>query len=124
MNFLPKIRPRPIKRAKAIRQAPAFRRWVKKLQCSVKGCQNVDIDPAHVRYGLPPDALKGGGSLKPHDCWVIPLCRFHHDEQHNTGEQTFAAKYKIHGPSLAHQLWNEWQRTTETGLKWRREHDG
>ncbi len=114
--FIPKVRPKPMKHARAIRQAPAFRRWIKKLGCSVKGCPNENIDPAHIRCDLPADALKGGTSLKPHDCWIIPLCRDHHNEQ-GRGEPSFAIRHAINPVELSQTLWGQWLKT-DTGRRW------
>jgi hypothetical protein len=120
MTFIPRVRPKPQKSVYKERSVPAFRRWVKKLQCSVKGCQNGNIDPAHIRCDLPADAIRGGTSLKPHDAWIIPLCRDHHNEQ-GAGERTFAAKYKLEEVTLAASLWDIWLRTTEPGQRWKRD---
>ena len=40
-------------------------------------------------------------ALKPSDQWVISLCCFHHSEQHQLGEETFAARYKPNLKALA-----------------------
>lgn len=116
--FIPRKRVKPQSVSHTIRQVPAFRRWIKKLQCSVKGCQNTDIDPAHIRCDLPADALKGGTSLKSHDIWIIPLCRMHHNEQGDDGERGFYIKYKIDAVPLAQTLLDLWIRTTATGAEW------
>lgn len=116
--FIPPQRIRPKSSSRTVREVPPFRRWVKKRHCSVKGCPNVDIDPAHVRCDLPADALKGGTSLKPHDIWIIPLCRMHHDEQHK-GERSFALKYKLEPVALAQLLFTMWLKTP-SGQAWKR----
>lgn len=122
MMFIPRVRTKPQKSVYRERSVPAFRRWIKKLQCSVKGCQNVDIDPAHVRVDLPSTAPKGGAALKPHDSFCVPLCRDHHNEQHQHGERTFWAKYKADPVALSESLWATWLKTTQPGQKWAREH--
>lgn len=119
--FIPKARPKPQKSVYRERSVPAFRRWIKTLQCSVKGCPNADIDPAHVRCGLPHGAQKGGTGIKPHDAWIIPLCREHHDEQH-AGELTFAIKSQIDPVALAETLWAAWLKSTDAGRKWSQAH--
>ena len=119
--FIPRKRLKPMKSAYKERYLPQFRRWVKTLGCSVKGCQNADIDPAHIRSDLPADALKGGTSLKPHDIWIIPLCRTHHDEQHNWGERVFYIRHRIDALPLASTLFALWQRETPAGRKYQQE---
>jgi hypothetical protein len=34
-------------------------------------------------------------AVKPHDCFGLPLCGLHHEEQHNVGEVTFASRHPI-----------------------------
>ena len=61
--YVPAQRVRPRSISRTMREIPAFRRWIKKRHCSVKGCQNADIDPAHIRCDLPADALKAGTNV-------------------------------------------------------------
>jgi hypothetical protein len=52
-----------------------YTRWVKTQPCA--GCGNQADDPHHITgYGL------GGMGTKPHDFFVIPLCRQCHNELH------------------------------------------
>jgi hypothetical protein len=69
---------------------PSHTKWVRGHRCSVPNCLGIPIEAAHVRSGT-------GGSMavKPHDKWVISLCRDHHSEQHRIGETSFALKYGI-----------------------------
>lgn len=121
--YIPPKRPKAQKGIYKERSVPAFRRFVRSRCCSVKGCYYTDVVAAHVRYGLPPDAAKGGAGIKPHDAWEIPLCDMHHREEHLNGSQTFYAKYKIDAVAIASALWEEWLTKTEPGQRWRREHD-
>src|SRR5262245_12083296 len=51
-------------------------------------------DPAHIRYTAPGKFNAGG--QKPHDWFVVPLCRKHHDEQHRKhGEREWWRKKGI-----------------------------
>lgn len=118
MNYVPGLVRRPKASFRKERSVPQFRRWIRRHHCSVKGCQEFPCDPAHIRVDLPPHVQKGGTSLKPHDAWIIPLCRPHHDEQGNHGERTFYQKYRIDAVSLAETLWQEWLATTEQGRKY------
>jgi hypothetical protein len=58
------------------------------------------VEAAHTRVGT-----DGGTSLKPSDCWALPLCSVHHAEQHRIGERSFETKYSINMKSLAEKLW-------------------
>lgn len=116
MNFIPKVRPKAVKSVYKERSVPQFRRWIKRLECSVKGCPRLDIDPSHIRHGLPAGAAKGGTGLKPHDTWIIPLCRGHHDEL-GGGEPSFYKRYAIDAVPLSQELWAVWLRT-DAGKKY------
>lgn len=55
---------------------------VREMPCTV--CSQSPSDPAHIRK-----FTDGGTSLKPSDCYILPLCRSCHTRQHSTGEITF-----------------------------------
>jgi hypothetical protein len=90
-----------------VREAPQIRsaghcQWIRGHWCVIDHptmCQG-GIECAHVRTGT-----DGGTSLKPSDCWTIPLCRFHHAEQHRKGERAFEQLYKIDMKKIAAALW-------------------
>ena len=99
---MPRLLPDRIKKAKAgkdLRLNPAHRAWVRKHHCCVPGCQRLPIECAHVRSGT-----DGGTGLKPSDCWVVSLCRNHHEEQHRLGEAQFEIKYAVDLRALATQF--------------------
>ena len=57
--------------------------------CIVSGLE-CRVDPAHTRFA---DSLFGkddcGVSLKPYDCFTLPLSRAAHEYQHGMGEREF-----------------------------------
>jgi hypothetical protein len=61
-------------------------KWIRTLKCCLCGTPNPD--PAHIRSA---SALHGkrdtGGQEKASDKWTVPLCRSHHDEQHDAGNE-------------------------------------
>lgn len=64
----------------------AHLKWIRALRCCVCGAPGPD--PAHIRsasglYGK----RETGGSERPSDKWAVPLCRAHHDEQHDAGNE-------------------------------------
>lgn len=64
----------------------AHLKFIRTLHCCI--CGKPDPDPAHIRsanaaYGKAP----AGGQQKASDKWVTPLCREHHDEQHDAGDE-------------------------------------
>ena len=100
-------RPEPI----GLREPPQVRSqahlaWVRGHECSVSaamlikgiGC-NGRIKAAHVRTGT-----DGGMGVKPSDIWAIPLCCFHHAQQHAIGEIAFEAIYGINMRLIAEAL--------------------
>lgn len=64
-----------------------------------EGCGG-KIEAAHTRTGT-----DGGTSLKPSDCWALPLCSKHHAEQHRIGERSFETKYGFKMKDVAERLW-------------------
>ena len=91
----PRMRPKP-PRERVNRSCPGHRAWVRRHDCSVRGCRRTPIECAHVRSGT-----NGGTGLKPSDRWVISLCEFHHREQHRIGEREIERKYEINLRALA-----------------------
>lgn len=63
-------------------------KFIRSLRCCICGAPNPD--PAHIRAA---SAIHGkretGGGERPSDKFVVPLCRAHHDEQHNGNELLF-----------------------------------
>ena len=87
-------------KAPQIRNASHLK-WIRGHECAVDWHLHIGrTEAAHVRT-----ATDGGTSLKPSDCWTIPLCAMHHAEQHQIGERTFELRYKIPMRSIAEQLW-------------------
>lgn len=77
---------------------PAWLAIVRKMPCLVC-CRPGPSDPAHLRagarqYGKPPTGM----GEKPDDCWVLPLCRTHHAEQHRGNELAFWLRYGFTDP--------------------------
>lgn len=79
-------------------------KFVSGLPCLLTGKRPVDV--AHIRYS---DERYGkretGKSEKPHDKYVVPLCRAKHDEQHAMNEREFWAKHRIDPVQVALALW-------------------
>lgn len=97
-----------IKRAPR-REWPKHQRFVRSHACSVPGCQNAQIEFAHVRT-----AANAGTGLKPHDSFGISLCAVHHHHQHNVGVHTFEALYQINLLALAKEFS---EKTTDLAMK-------
>jgi hypothetical protein len=60
--------------------------FVRTLKCCI--CGNPNVEAAHIRSA---SALYGkretGASEKASDKWAVPLCREHHKEQHDAGNE-------------------------------------
>lgn len=103
MNLPRRRKPKPL----GCREAPQIRnashlKWIRGHECSTRApvCMGFAIEAAHVRTGT-----DGGLSVKPSDCWTIPLCRHHHEQQHKLGEASFERLYGIDMRKIAEQLW-------------------
>lgn len=89
----------PSRPVKTVRLCPAHRSWVRRHRCSVRGCERVPIECAHVR-----GATNAGLGMKPSDRWTVSLCWYHHREQHQLGERSFEAKYDLDLHALASEF--------------------
>lgn len=108
---IPKKRKRPKMNCKppSVIRSPGHLAWVRKRDCACRGVgfydcnlgDNNRVEAAHVRTGT-----DGGTSIKPSDCWVIPLCAAHHRQQHQIGESAFEKQYNINMKELAKTLWD------------------
>ncbi len=64
------------------------------------------MDPAHIRAGsLMHGKEPAGGGQTSDDRWALPLCRIHHDQQHDQNEMEFWARHGIDPFLLALVLW-------------------
>ena len=102
------------KREQAGKRFPSHCKWVRGHRCCVPGCEGMPIEAAHVRSGT-----ACGMAVKPHDKWVISLCRDHHSEQHRIGEISFAFKHSINLIKLA----EEFARRSPHRFKWLEQED-
>ena len=88
-----------------IRQAPQIRcpahlQWVRGHECSVQNNACLGkVEAAHVR-----DGTDCGLGVKPSDIFVVPLCSWHHRQQHNVGEKQFEFRHKISMIDIAEDL--------------------
>lgn len=85
---------------KQIRSA-AHLKWIRGHECAAANpdCQG-PIEAAHVRIGT-----DGGTSIKPSDCWAVPLCSWHHRLQHQIGERSFENGLNLDLLEIAKALW-------------------
>ncbi len=64
----------------------AHLKWIRTLRCCL--CGSPSPDPAHIRSASARFGKRETGKQeKPSDKWTIPLCRTHHDEQHDAGNE-------------------------------------
>ena len=88
-----------------IREIPQIRsrahlQWVRGHVCAIDSDQcEGKVEAAHVRIGT-----DGGMGVKPSDIYTIPLCHYHHDQQHRLGERSFEAQHKISMLRIAEDL--------------------
>jgi hypothetical protein len=101
-------------RESAVIRCPAHLAFVRSHECLCSTKAHLCTAPteaAHVRIGT-----DGGTSMKPSDCFCVPLCSDHHREQHSIGEASFAAKYRLNLLAFASTLW----RTSPAGIRYRK----
>ena len=84
-----------------VREFPGHRSWVRKHECIIASKHQCDggIEFAHVRKGT-----DGGGGLKPHDKWGVPMCHRGHALQHQIGEPAFEIKFGVDLKILAEEF--------------------
>lgn len=77
--------------------------YVRSLPCCI--CGAINVDAAHIRTASLEYGKRGlGMQEKASDVWTVPLCRPHHDQQHNMNEMAFWALYGIDPFALAISL--------------------
>ena len=77
--------------------------YVRSLPCCI--CGRSDVDAAHIRTASLEHGKRGLGlQEKASDCWAVPLCRFHHSEQHSMNEMAFWKRYGLNPFILAIKL--------------------
>lgn len=81
------------------------RKMVKKLRCIVCGIKRPEgIDGHHLKRGLDPS--ERGMSRKASDQWLVPVCRKHHDDVEDVGDDdAWFAERGIDGRATARSLW-------------------
>lgn len=94
-----KRRTRP--RRTAREENPQHRQWVRGHVCVVNNSECTNrIEFAHIRKGT-----DGGMAKKPSDRFGFPACDFHHREQHDIGEVSFAKRYGLNLLRIAALFW-------------------
>lgn len=97
---------RPSKQKRPREKDDGYLKLIRQLPCVVCGAR--PVDPAHIRMASPQFAKRlTGKAEKPHDKWTTPLCRAHHDEQHEGSEAAFWNRHGIDPLSTALALWSE-----------------
>jgi hypothetical protein len=72
-----------------------YLRSIRQLPCVVCG-NHIETEAAHIRFADRRAAKSyTGKQQKPDDRWAIPLCSFHHRQQHNIGEHEFWKHYGL-----------------------------
>lgn len=128
-----KRRKRPRTKPISVERIPAFLQWLRTRECRVAGYwyhrkipggliqrQHVcsgKVQAAHVRIGT-----DGGTGLKPSDRYALPLCEGAHlGDQHTAGERQFWEKFGLDPLKEAEKAFEQWQRETAAGQRYRRE---
>ena len=68
--------------------------WIRQQPCCI--CGRIDTEAAHIRTAsLAHGKQHTGMAEKPSDKWTLPLCNYHHREQHGMNELAFWKAYNI-----------------------------
>jgi putative HNHc nuclease len=81
-------------------------RFVRERCCIICGsspCDAAHIKMADARIAKP---LSSNIGMKADDCFTLPLCRRHHEEQHSMPERKFWDQYHIDAVLLALMLYS------------------
>ena len=89
-------------------ERPQYRTWVNKLPCVICGAQ--ETEAAHLSMANNEYCHLGRGKgRKASDRWVLPLCRYHHREQTNLGdEKLFWESYGMNPYIICLVLFGVW----------------
>lgn len=82
-------------------EAAPYLKWLRRQPCAI--CGSTPSDAAHLRFNNP-DAgrMNPGAGRKSHDRHANPLCRRHHSEQHDAGDEAaWWASYRLDGDASA-----------------------
>lgn len=71
---------------------------------------NIGVEACHIRRSDPRVGKRNAMGKKPRgpngeECWVLPMCRSHHDRQHEIGEFHFWDQWKIDPERASMALW-------------------
>lgn len=91
--------PRP-----AEKSAPRYLQWLRGRPCAIdNGDCSGKMEAAHVDHG----GDKGMGT-KASDRFAVPMCSYHHAEQHRIGWLTFQEKHDFKALAAASAFWWAW----------------
>lgn len=94
----------------AHRRNKAFAQWVADFRCCIG---YYGLDPSHdcpLGYlGSEAAHIKSRGAGGDDARNIVPLCRYHHQEQHTMGIKSFQKKYGIVLQDFADHFWNFYQ---------------
>ena len=76
----------------------AFVKWVNLQECAIPGCGGWPCEAAHV-------VSRGAGGTAAD---IIPLCKTHHQNQHDVGIETFASEHGVDTRALAEWTQARW----------------
>ena len=79
---------------------PQYLKWLRE-ECTCHVCHDVECDPAH--------GPVNGTSSKGPDAGAIPLCRYHHREQHKIRWPEFEKRYQFSREREAAVYWTAYR---------------
>jgi hypothetical protein len=86
-------------------KADAHLHWIRTLPCIITGRRD-GVEAAHIRFADPRYGKRATGMQeKPDDCFVLPLHRDLHSQQHATNERSWWSGRKIDPVPIAMALY-------------------
>ena len=104
------VRPKSVKADRGRVRNPGFLAFIRRQPCLCMSaaCEGA-VQAAHIRFG---DAARGkpvtGMQVKPDDRWALPLCRYHHADQHSMNERQFWKLVGLDPLATAERLFAEY----------------
>jgi len=91
-TFMRKVNPKRRQREKERAYGSKARRaWVQMQPCVVRNCPNRPCENAHVNPVGHPSGMGRKGDFTQ----IVPMCRAHHQEYHDSGQRTFEDCYEL-----------------------------
>lgn len=110
-TFLREVRHMKLRQREPRQEDPLHLQFIRKQECCIPYCRR-QAEAAHLRMeNIAIGKRETGGGERPSDCYVTPLCAYHHrigiDCQHNSNEKEWWARTGLNPWAISASLWIE-----------------